>query len=1044
MANAKNTIQNIPLTGLLNLNTLKTDVKQFQGFNEKNSTVFGGELGPLYVSQSEYAYLDQPGYKYMEDKNNRILQIPESEVALIKLNLDDSIKGAYICTRDYAIIEFIVTQAALKYRCFENTEHIEDIYEAYKKLQLEEYTTISTSIVSDLEEVYFAEKDNATNRILIAEVGLSGQVKVFTVDFSDILHPNIVDDSSYTFTEGKNITVKVYKGYPYSGNYNNAGLGINSLLVNNQEQYFFQIIANSGISSSEDLHNKSESDLPYIKDFILDSDTWTIVVTARSFPSTNGNTGTIYYPVVRQVGNRLVTGEYHEDVIFTYNTSKSTKKRIFENYIMPLRPINVNISSAAEGAVTTTTEDFFGLKSRRSNNDTFPERDMSLELYQYTGRGLYAAPKIDASRIIERGSSFEDSFAIHFGDCFNKRTSGGMLGFILTGHLNGLLSSPMRYTFNGYESWSDSDNSIFNDFEIYYANGGVFSIVAQNGWPICEPGTILGRNLSPCKQLNQETPARSIAGYITFKTTNGWVFYYSNELGKFNKNKPIVVGDNYLIEVYKTVDLSLRDQEDPICTNIGYIGTSIPAVYSYGYTSRAKYIDSGTLYKIPIPCCDYGKTSELTGAIYGSGFNVLYNLSNIKFTGYAPNPYVLSNFPDYNKWRKNTVLDIGSLDMPYDWSKFAAFSSKGFDPYYIQRFFSYGDQVRTATYYGEYDIFQNINYPIDTNGNAILPISIDSAIINGYMNNSMVTNKISGNSYPLIYYNNNRYVYAYFFLSMLSNVEGVFVIQSQHYAFDANNIYSIQYQNGLLASSDTIAYKKNMTYLGSLPNKALFYSKFNKTLYAFMGDSSLYKLIEASDINEIYSVNQNPSTLSLWICADSGIYVISDTDMFKLDIITNLGKIYFHEDHFDAFVSRYRSEFRDNYVYQDSYYLYNIDGNKDVIPLSLKTCFYGLGNEQKATYDCWYLRMHSADKKPGYIDIKSSTITDISVETETKHYDIGRNDYDENGIAYIKYQPKNQPAVATQLELKSNIALYQLSLGANIVDATAQMSHHNI
>ena len=48
MANAKNTIQNISLTGTLNLNTLKTDVKQFQGYNEKNSTVFGGELGPLW------------------------------------------------------------------------------------------------------------------------------------------------------------------------------------------------------------------------------------------------------------------------------------------------------------------------------------------------------------------------------------------------------------------------------------------------------------------------------------------------------------------------------------------------------------------------------------------------------------------------------------------------------------------------------------------------------------------------------------------------------------------------------------------------------------------------------------------------------------------------------------------------------------------------------------------------------------------------------------------------------------------------------------
>ena len=42
MANSKNTIQNIPLAAPLNMNMLKTEVKQFNGYNEKNSTVFGG------------------------------------------------------------------------------------------------------------------------------------------------------------------------------------------------------------------------------------------------------------------------------------------------------------------------------------------------------------------------------------------------------------------------------------------------------------------------------------------------------------------------------------------------------------------------------------------------------------------------------------------------------------------------------------------------------------------------------------------------------------------------------------------------------------------------------------------------------------------------------------------------------------------------------------------------------------------------------------------------------------------------------------------
>lgn len=58
MANSKNTIQQIPLNGTLNMNTLKTDVKQFEGYNEKNSTVFGGTLSPFYSKKTEIAPTD--------------------------------------------------------------------------------------------------------------------------------------------------------------------------------------------------------------------------------------------------------------------------------------------------------------------------------------------------------------------------------------------------------------------------------------------------------------------------------------------------------------------------------------------------------------------------------------------------------------------------------------------------------------------------------------------------------------------------------------------------------------------------------------------------------------------------------------------------------------------------------------------------------------------------------------------------------------------------------------------------------------------------
>lgn len=53
MANSKNTIQNIPLEGELCMNSLKTEVKQFAGYNEKNTTFYGGTLSPIYDKTTE-------------------------------------------------------------------------------------------------------------------------------------------------------------------------------------------------------------------------------------------------------------------------------------------------------------------------------------------------------------------------------------------------------------------------------------------------------------------------------------------------------------------------------------------------------------------------------------------------------------------------------------------------------------------------------------------------------------------------------------------------------------------------------------------------------------------------------------------------------------------------------------------------------------------------------------------------------------------------------------------------------------------------------
>ena len=49
MANTKSTQHEIDLTGSLNLNKFKADIKPYEGFNERNAPYYGGCLSPLYI-----------------------------------------------------------------------------------------------------------------------------------------------------------------------------------------------------------------------------------------------------------------------------------------------------------------------------------------------------------------------------------------------------------------------------------------------------------------------------------------------------------------------------------------------------------------------------------------------------------------------------------------------------------------------------------------------------------------------------------------------------------------------------------------------------------------------------------------------------------------------------------------------------------------------------------------------------------------------------------------------------------------------------------
>jgi len=557
----------------------------------------------------------------------------------------------------------------------------------------------------------------------------------------------------------------------------------------------------------------------------------------------------------------------------------------------------------------------------------------------------------------------------------------------------------------GPDSWSYSDyghtgNSGYdvgcplggypNEEEtIYYQNGSVISIGC------------CGLPIDACLSYSSNIVTKTSAGdsrFITYRKNDGnWYCYscYSVEHESQDISadvlKQFVLDGRYIVMKMSRGSVRIYDIEtDKIRPE-----TRLDLIISRPPTA--------TIYNAS------GSGISTTGCVFGGGINAGYMINNSPFVGYLPNPFVLENFPA-----------IGRIKME---------SSNC-----VQNYCSVGDTVQSAKYIGKEPQYFGTVYPIDPNGNVVLPISQTAQLIKGYSNNDLV--KEGNTVYPLMYYNNNQKTYTYMLLSGMENITNAFSLQGQQYAVDDDNIYAVSFNAGVIQNATAVTYKKNLTFLGTLPTQAVFWSDFNKTFYAFTGDRILSRMFEASDINKIEYVGQNPATLSLWICTDDGIYVLSDKDTFKLNY--NSKQVAFYSK--NALIVAEGAT--NNECHAISLYL-NDDEQGEMVPVKLQTAYYGLGGEQKAVMDCWYLRLFDKDRTEGYVKVKVNTITDVTRHTEEKTYNISPSDYDDNNIVYIRYQPKYQECVSMQLELETNLGIYSMSLGVNTTDSTAQVSKFN-
>lgn len=325
----------------------------------------------------------------------------------------------------------------------------------------------------------------------------------------------------------------------------------------------------------------------------------------------------------------------------------------------------------------------------------------------------------------------------------------------------------------------------------------------------------------------------------------------------------------------------------------------------------------------------------------------------------------------------------------------------------------------------------DLSYPVDAGSNMYYNPNIFTKFVSTYNNKDMVTS--DGTSYSLLY-SGITPVFLFAMLSGIEDIDSLFVLQTQYYGVSGNKIYSMSFNGGVVSLGDVASNITGMQYLGALPTRALFYSPMNRCIYSFGGDAILTLNIESNEITEIYGTWYNTATQALYISTNNGLYILSDSFMYKLDYV-NIINIFFTDDGHSVI----------NTVNESVFLAYNQEEGFEAIELDLETKYFGIGNNQPVNIDCWYLKLYNNDKKEkGVVSVKCSAVTDKGTVTGQKEFQILESSWDkENDFIYLRYQPAVQKGIGVKLFVKSKFPIIDLAVSYTTFDGAAQVSHFN-
>ena len=432
----------------------------------------------------------------------------------------------------------------------------------------------------------------------------------------------------------------------------------------------------------------------------------------------------------------------------------------------------------------------------------------------------------------------------------------------------------------------------------------------------------------------------------------------------------------------------------------------------YIYFNTTSYENTYSFKEDKIFCRsdDYNDRVLLTGATGSNGLYVSAYKSNAQVMNYSGFATV---YPEVENQLGSTYKKLELEDLETHPIEIFSPNTAGGVAYY-KHSITFVDGTADV-----YDTFQESSldgtmYPISTDGNTLYNTPVLMAISDTYINEKI--GSIGNYSYILAKSQRQENICGYYEYT-LSEISKIFITQGSFYGITDRYIFDLSVVNSQLQINRVVANKLDLVFLGAFPNTALFYSKLDKSIYAFTGDAILTKLKEAYRINEIYSTYCDPSRLTMIIATDIGTLIFYQNQTFLLDYIHTKDEIYYDDN---------------TYIIGDTFLSLSYKPDYDIAPITLQTEFYGLGSNVKSVNDCVYIRLAKNGIGKGYLKITSYCLNEKTVESKTKTIDIIDSMFDKvTDSFFVRYQPQNQSASGFSVKLETTNPIISLSIGHN-------------